>query len=166
LTAWISASVSLKKWLMATTTGTPKPFTLATCRPRLAQPLRTASTFSAPRSALATPPFIFMARTVATITARGLQPRLAALDVEELLGAQVRAEAGLGHDILAQLQRRGGGDHAVAAMRDVGEGPAVDEGRVVLERLHEVGLHRVLESTAMAPSALRSRAWTGVLSRR
>jgi hypothetical protein len=61
--------VSEWKWLIATTTGTPKLFTLAMCRPRFGQPFLTASTFSVPRSALATPPFIFIARTVATITA-------------------------------------------------------------------------------------------------
>ena len=35
-----------------------------------------------------------------------LQARLAALDVEELLGAEVGAEAGLGHHVVAELQRR------------------------------------------------------------
>ena len=73
-----------------------------------------------------------------------LQARLAALDVEELLGAQVGAEAGFGDDIVGELQRRRGGDHRVAAMRDVGERAAMDEGRVVLQRLHQVRLHRVL----------------------
>ena len=69
--------MSLTKWLIATTTGTPKPFTLAMWRPRLGQPFCTAATFSAPRSALATPPFIFIARTVATITAaEGFSPAL------------------------------------------------------------------------------------------
>jgi hypothetical protein len=68
LTASISASVSPAKWLIATTTGTPKPLTFSIWRPRLAQPPDNASTFSVPRSALATPPFIFIALTVATST--------------------------------------------------------------------------------------------------
>ena len=76
---------------------------------------------------------------------RRLQPGLAALDVEEFLGAEVGAEAGFGHHVIGKLQRRLGRDHRVAAMRDVGERAAVDEGRVVLQRLHEVRLHRVLE---------------------
>ena len=93
-----------------------------------------------------TPPFIFMARTVATMTAAaGFRPGLAALDVEELFRAEIGAEAGLGDDVVGELQRRRGGDHRVAAMRDVGERAAMHEGRVVLQRLHEVGLHGVLE---------------------
>ena len=71
--------------------------------------------------------------------------RGAALDVEELLGAQVRAEAGLGDHVVGQAHRGGGGHHGVAAVRDVGERAAVHEGGVVLERLHEVGLDGVLQ---------------------
>ena len=83
---------------------------------------------------------------MATITAAaGSRPGLAALDVEELLGPEVGAEAGLGHHVVGQLQRGARGDHGVAAMGDVGERPAMDEGRVALERLHEVGLDGVLE---------------------
>ncbi len=36
----------------------------------------------------------------------GLQPGLAALDVEELLGAEVGAEAGLGDDVVGELERQ------------------------------------------------------------
>ena len=75
----------------------------------------------------------------------GLEAGLAALDVDELFGAEVRAEAGLGHDVVGELQRRLRRDHRVAAVRDVGERAAVDEGGVVLQRLHEVGRDRVLE---------------------
>ena len=73
----------------------------------------------------------------------GLQARLAALDVEEFLRAEIGAEAGLGDDVVGELQRRRGRDHRVAAMGDVGERAAVDEGRIVLQRLHEVRLHGV-----------------------
>ena len=73
------------------------------------------------------------------------QARLAALDVEELLGAQVRAEARLGHHVVGQLERALRGEDGIAAVRDVGERPAVHEGRVVLQRLHEVGRERVLQ---------------------
>ena len=76
-TAAISASVSLMKWLMATTTGTPNDFRFSICRPRLGQPAITASTFSSLSASLVTPPFIFMARTVATkTTAAGAIPAL------------------------------------------------------------------------------------------
>ena len=76
---------------------------------------------------------------------RRLQPGLAALDVEELLRAEIGAEAGFGDDVVGKLQRRRGGDHRIAAMRDVGERAAMHEGRVVLQRLHQVRLHGVLE---------------------
>src|SRR5690606_14696928 len=75
----------------------------------------------------------------------GLQPGLAALDVEELLGTQVGAEARFGDDVFAELQRGSGRDDRIAAVRDVGEGSAMDEGGVVLQRLHQVRLHRVLQ---------------------
>ena len=74
-----------------------------------------------------------------------LQAGHAALDVEELLSTQVSAEAGLGDGVVGQVHgdlRRGDG---VAAMGDVGERAAVDEGRSVLERLHEVRLQSVLQ---------------------
>ena len=74
-----------------------------------------------------------------------LEAGLAALDVEELLGAQVSAEAGFGDDIVGELQRGGSGDDRVAAMRDVGEGTAVNEGRRAFERLHQVRRDRFLE---------------------
>ena len=70
---------------------------------------------------------------------------LPALDVEEFLGAEVGAEAGFGHHIVGHVQGGARGDHGVAAMRDIGEGAAMDEGRVVLQRLDEVRLHRILQ---------------------
>ena len=75
----------------------------------------------------------------------GAQAGHPALDVDELLGAEVRPEAGLGDHDVGELERRAGGDHRVAAVRDVGERSAVHEGRRVLEGLHEVGGERVLE---------------------
>ena len=67
--------MSAENWFTATTTGTPNCLTLARCRARFAQPARTASTFSRPRSASATPPCIFSARRVATsTTASGAMP--------------------------------------------------------------------------------------------
>ncbi|MCY1298205.1 hypothetical protein D9M70_476790 [compost metagenome] len=75
----------------------------------------------------------------------GLQPRLAALDVEEFFCTEIGAEAGFRHDIVGELQRRRRRDHRIAAMRDVGEGTAMHEGRIVFQCLHQVRLHRVLE---------------------
>ncbi len=75
----------------------------------------------------------------------GLDARLAALDVHELLGAQVGAKAGLGHGIFGKPHGEFGGQHAVAAVGDVGERAAVDQRRVVLQRLHEVRLDGVAQ---------------------
>ena len=74
-----------------------------------------------------------------------LEAGFAAFDVEEFLGAEIGAEARLGHHIVGELERGLGGDHRVAAMRDIGERAAMDEGRVVLERLHQIRRERVLE---------------------
>src|SRR5882672_1952541 len=76
---------------------------------------------------------------------RRAQPRLAALDVDELLRPQVGAEARFGDHVVGELHRGLGRDHGVAAMGDVRERAAMDERRVVLERLDEVGLDRVLQ---------------------
>ena len=70
----------------------------------------------------------------------GTQTGEAALDVDELLRAQVRAEAGFcDHDIRQAEGRARRGD-GVAAVGDIGEGTAVDEGGCSLQRLNEVWL--------------------------
>ena len=69
----------------------------------------------------------------------------AADDVHELLHAHVGAEAGLGDDDVAELQRDAVGDERVVAVRDVRERPAVHERGLALERLHEVRLDRLLQ---------------------
>ena len=84
----------------------------------------------------------------------GLQTGLAALDVDELLAAQVGAEARLGHHVVGELQRRRRGQHRVAAVRDVGERPAMDEGGRALQRLHQVGRQRVLQQHRHRPVRL------------
>ena len=75
----------------------------------------------------------------------GLEPGFAAFDVEEFLGAEIGAEASLGDHVIGELERRLGGDHRIAAMRDIGERAAMDEGGVVLERLHQIRRERILE---------------------
>ena len=74
-----------------------------------------------------------------------VKTRLAALDVEEFLRAEIGPEAGLGDHEIRELQRRARGDDGIAAMGDIGEGPAMDEGRRMFERLHQVRLHRILQ---------------------
>ena len=71
------------------------------------------------------------------------QAGLAALDVDEFFGAEIRAESGFGNHIVSELQRGSRRDHRVAAVRDVGERAAVDQRRIVLQRLHQVRLDRI-----------------------
>ena len=57
---------------------------------------------------------------------------IAALDIQELLGTQICTEASLRDDVIGQREAELGGHDAVAAVGDVGEGAAVDDGGVVL----------------------------------
>ena len=70
---------------------------------------------------------------------------LAALDVDELLRAEVGAEACLGDDVVGELEGSARGHDCVAAVGDIGEGPAVHEGGRVLEGLDKIGVECVLE---------------------
>src|SRR5262249_34001191 len=68
-----------------------------------------------------------------------------ALDVEELLPAEVEPEPGLGDDVVGITQRQARRQDAVTAVRDVAEGAAVHEGRHPFHGLHQVRLERVFE---------------------
>ena len=75
----------------------------------------------------------------------GLQAGHAALDVQELLRAQVGAEAGLGDGVVGQPHGNLGGGDGVAAVGDVGEGAAMYKSRGMFQGLNQVGLQRVLQ---------------------
>ena len=85
--------------------------------------------------------------------------RRAALDIDKLFRAQIGAEARLGHGIIAQLHGQACGDHAVAAMGDVGEGAAVHQAGRTLDGLHKVGRHRVAQQRSHG--SLRADIATG-----
>ena len=74
-----------------------------------------------------------------------LEVRHAALDVQELLRAQVSGETRLGDHIVRALERHAGRSDGVAAVGDVRKRAAVDEGGSALKSLHQVRLERVLE---------------------
>jgi hypothetical protein len=141
-----SASLSAVNRLIATTSGTPKALQVVDMPPEVGQPgLQGGDVFS----------FQVSFRNAAVVLerphrghqhgGRRAQAGLAALDVEELLRAQVRAEARLGHHVIGKLERRARGDYRVAAMRDIGEGAAVHQRRRVLQGLHQVGLQRIAQ---------------------
>ena len=73
------------------------------------------------------------------------QPTRTADDVDELLEAEIAAEAAFGNDVVRELQADEIGDERAVAVRDVRKGPSVDERRLAFERLHEIGLEGVLE---------------------
>src|SRR5829696_332096 len=70
-----------------------------------------------------------------------LEPRVAALDVEEAFGAHVSTEACLGYEKVAAPDADKVGHHRRVACGDVAEGASVDQDRRVLQGLHEVGLY-------------------------
>jgi hypothetical protein len=92
----------------------------------------------------------------------GHQTRGAALDVEELLHAAVRAEAALGNDVIGQLQGDAVGDDRAVALGDVRERPGVHESRGVLQGLHEVGLDRIAHQHGHGPGGLEVLGGDGI----
>ena len=68
-----------------------------------------------------------------------------ALDVKELLRAEIGGEARLGDGIVRELLRHARGEHAVAAVRDIRKRAAVDKHGRTLERLDKVGAERVAQ---------------------
>ena len=83
-----------------------------------------------------------------------LQAGHAGLDIDELLRAQVRAKARLGHDIIGQLQPGPGGGHAVAAVGDVGKGAAMNDGQIILQGLRQIRLDGVFQERGQRASGL------------
>jgi hypothetical protein len=75
----------------------------------------------------------------------GVETRRDALDVEELLRSQVEAKTGLRDRPVGMGACHLGGDHRVAAVRDIGEGPTVNECRYAFAGLDQVGHHGVSE---------------------
>ena len=93
----------------------------------------------------------------------GLKACHAALDVEELLCSQVRAESGLSDCIISQLQGHLGCSDGVAAVRDVGEGAAMYDRGNVLKGLYEVGLEGVLEKGCHSALCVQVACCDGLL---
>ena len=106
-TASISSSVSEVKRLSATTTGTPNFCTFLTCASRFTMPrLSAAHVRRAERVLLDAAVHLERPHRGDDDRRLGLEPAEAALDVEELLGAEIGAEAGLGEHDVAERERR------------------------------------------------------------
>ncbi len=80
-----------------------------------------------------------------------LQAGQPALDIHEFLCAQIGAEAGLRDDIIRRFERQPGRTDGVAAVRNVGKRPAVDQAGRFFQRLHEVRLNRILQQHGHRP---------------
>ena len=73
------------------------------------------------------------------------KPRCAALDVQEFLRAEVRAEAGFRDGVLAHFERRAGGNYRIAAVGNIRKRSAVHERGRTFQCLHQIRLERVFE---------------------
>src|SRR5919107_221872 len=71
----------------------------------------------------------------------GLETRVAALDVEEAFCAHVRTEARLSYEKVTAADADQVGHDGGVACGDVAEGSGVDQGRRILQSLHEVGFY-------------------------
>ena len=74
----------------------------------------------------------------------GVEPGSSALDVQELLRPQVGTKPGFGDRVVAELPGQACGQDCVAAMGDIGERAAMDEGRRPFDGLHQVRMNSVL----------------------
>ena len=74
-----------------------------------------------------------------------IQTGRAALDIEELLRAQVKTEPRFGDGPVGEVHRHPGCEYAVATVRDIGERSAVHEDGGTVQRLHQVGMHGVAQ---------------------
>ena len=75
----------------------------------------------------------------------GRQTRFTALDIQELLGTEIRTEPGLGDDVIGKLQTGLGRHDRITAMRDIGERATMHERWIVFHCLHEIGLQRITQ---------------------
>ncbi len=76
---------------------------------------------------------------------RRAKSRLPAFDVDELLGAQIGAEAGLRHHIVRQFQGGARRNHRITAVGDIGKRAAVNDRRVVFQGLQQIRRKRLLQ---------------------
>jgi len=82
---------------------------------------------------------------------RRREPPLTTLDVHKLLSPQIRPKPRLSDHELRERQGGAGGDEAVTAVGDVGEGPPMDQGGGALKGLDEVGERGVFKEGRHRP---------------
>ena len=77
----------------------------------------------------------------------GLQVAQTALDVQELLSAQVSTKSSFRYGVIAQSQRHARCHDGIAAVRNIREGTAMHECRRSFKRLHQVRLDGILQKS-------------------
>ena len=162
-----SRSESVVKRFTATTTGTPNCCTFSMCFCRLGSPRSSAPTIFACRVLFLLCAAIELERAHRRNQHRrlGLQACHAALDIEELLGTQVRPESRLGHDDIRRARAPSSSRGCCCSRaqccrtgpRERRPGPPSS----VCTRLGRIAS---LSSSVMAPDALRSRCADGLRS--
>ena len=130
------------------------------------QPLSRASTFSFFRSSLATPPCIFSARTVATITtASGLRPALRHLMLKNFSAPRSAPKPASVTVYSASLSAVLVASTLLQPWAMLANGPPWMKAGLFSSVCTRFGFSASFSSTVIAPSALRSAAVTGFLSR-
>ena len=86
-----------------------------------------------------------------------LKPRHPALDIKELLRAQICAETGLRDDIVGHLERRPGGPDRITAMSYIGKRPSVHKCGRMFQSLDQIRLHGVLKQRSHGAHSLQVR---------
>ncbi len=89
---------------------------------------------------------------------------IAAFDVKEFLHAHVRAKAGLGHDVVRQLQGDHVGNDGAVAVRDIGKRSGVHQHGRAFQRLHQVGLDSVFHQHGQRASHAQVVRGDGLLA--
>ena len=81
------------------------------------------------------------------------ESRHAALDIDEFFSTEVCSEASFCHDIVCIFEGQFSSQHTVTAMSDIGKWSAVDDGRSMLQGLHQIWMDGIFEDSCHGPSS-------------
>ncbi|KXT85823.1 hypothetical protein STRDD11_00199 [Streptococcus sp. DD11] len=89
------------------------------------------------------------------------QARHPALDVNEFFSSQICSKSGFSDRIVGVFEGQLGSQHTVAAVGDIGERSAVDQGRCMLQGLYQVWMDSVFKNGCHSASGFQilSRHW-------
>ena len=93
---------------------------------------------------------------------RRLESRSTALDVEELLGTEIRTEACLSNNIITECESHLGSHNGITAVRDVCKRSAVNKSGCMFKCLYKVGLDGILEERSHSALCLKVSRGNGL----